>query len=384
MQHSHTTTADERQGIFHAIVASVRDYAMFTIDLKGLISTWNAGAHQIFGYRTEEIVGRPVSLIFTEEDIRAGAPESERERAARDGRAIDKRWHLRKDGGRFWADGVVTPIHSGEGCVIGFVKIMRDATEVQRLEEERERLLLAERTAREEAEAAISARDAFLAIAAHELRTPLTAIVGYAQVLERRLSHIADLSERDRRALHAIVDQSDRAHQLIGSLLDMARLHSEHDRLSLGLIDLCDLTQQIAADVEPLLYAHTIAIDCDGPALVLGDPLRLEQVLQNLLQNAVKYSPDGGHISVRLSQDEGSVLWSVSDQGVGIPEGVGGRLFERFYRANHTTGVPITGMGIGLYVVHELVALHGGTVEVASSVGGGSTFVVRLPRAPGS
>jgi PAS domain S-box-containing protein len=231
-----------------------------------------------------------------------------------------------------------------------------------------------------EAQAAIQQRDQFFSIAAHELKTPLTALLGNAQLLERRLARDGAASERDRRTAGVIAAQGQRLNQLILTLLDITRI--EHGQLSIVRepLDLGALVRRVVAELQPLLEQHSINLDAPSePLLVAGDELRLEQVFQNLLQNAVKYSPPGSPVQIQVAQRNGQILVSVTDAGVGISPDVLPQLFQRFFRAPNVAP-SISGLGIGLYVVKEIVTLHGGTVDVASREGSGSTFTVCLPR----
>jgi PAS domain S-box-containing protein len=245
---------------------------------------------------------------------------------------------------------------------------------------ERARLYEAEQAARAEAQEAVQLRDAFFSVATHELRTPLTTLLGQAQLLQRRLRGGRGSEERDQRSLATIVAQAQRLNQQITELLDLARLAQGQFSVDRAPLDMCALARQIVETVQPNLERHTVLYEDEGVALiVLGDAARLEQVLQNLLQNAIKYSPEGGPVTVRVARNDDDVQVSVSDRGMGIPQPALPHLFERFYRADHRRAQGIGGLGVGLYVVKEIVTLHGGTVGVESSEGVGSTFTIRLP-----
>jgi PAS domain S-box-containing protein len=234
----------------------------------------------------------------------------------------------------------------------------------------------------EEAQAAIRARDRFLSLAAHELRTPLTATQGNLQLARRRLAEGEAGAERVQRSLRLAGEQLSRLTGMIDTLLDVSQLEGGQLSLSRTRVDVCALARRVVEQTEAGLTHHTLA--CDTPAselVVSGDPLRLEQVLANLLQNAVKYSPSGGAITVRVGRQNDRAFVVVADQGTGIPAEALPHLFERFYRAPRAEQGTIRGMGIGLYVVQEIVARHDGTVQVESIEGEGSTFTVWLPLA---
>jgi PAS domain S-box-containing protein len=245
---------------------------------------------------------------------------------------------------------------------------------------ERARLYEAERQARAHAEAAVRLRDQFLSIAAHELKTPLTSLLGYAQLFQRRAERAGSLSEADQRALNVIVDQSSRLNRMVAALLDVARIESGQLSITRAPLDLCELARRVAEEARQHTDDHTLEIICPTqPLLIEGDDLRLEQVLQNLIQNAFKYSAPGTQVIVRVEHRDAYAFVAVADHGIGIPEAALGRLFQRFYRAPNVDERQISGMGIGLYVVREIMLLHQGTIEVESVEGQGSTFTMRLP-----
>lgn len=231
-----------------------------------------------------------------------------------------------------------------------------------------------------EAQAAIEMRDEFLSIASHELKTPLTTLLGYTQALQRRLARDNLLNERDQRAMGVIEQQALRLTKQIDTLLDLSRIELGQFNLEYGAIDLPRMLRRIVMEREPTLDRHRLEATIPEEALtILGDPGRLEQVIQNLLQNAIKYSPNGGTIALGIERQQQLAVISVSDQGVGIPETARPHLFQRFYRASNVTGRNMSGMGIGLYLVDLIVKLHHGTVEYISAEEQGSTFIVRLP-----
>jgi signal transduction histidine kinase len=239
-----------------------------------------------------------------------------------------------------------------------------------------------------EAQQAIRTRDQFLSIAAHELKTPLTTMLGYAQLLLERVAREGTSVVWTRNALHTVYEQGLRIDRLVAALLDLSRIQTGTLTLDRSTLDLAQLVATIVAEIQPILDRHVLHLQLPPMAvLVSGDELRLEQVVQNLVQNAIKYSPSGGPVSVSVDCTVGAegetqsrvadARIIVRDRGIGIPVEAMPKLFDRFFRAENATAQPIG--GLGLYVVNEIVALHGGTVEVESVIGFGSTFTVRLP-----
>jgi PAS domain S-box-containing protein len=258
------------------------------------------------------------------------------------------------------------------------------AAEITLAQELAQRAALAVDNARlyEEAQTAIRVRDRFLSLAAHELRTPLTTTLAQVQLAHRRLARLEGVEERTHRGLQVAEEQLVRLNKMLTMLLDLSRLEGDQLRIERSTVNLCTLAPEVVERFEGTLTKHTIeCVTPEDPLLVHGDALRLEQVLINLLQNAVKYSPEGGTITVRLGRHVERCFFAVTDQGFGIATEDLPHLFQRFYRAPSTEQHKVSGMGIGLYVVQEIVALHGGTVEVTSTPGAGSTFTVWLPLA---
>jgi hypothetical protein len=240
--------------------------------------------------------------------------------------------------------------------------------------------LQATSTALARAEDATRERDLLISIAAHDLRSPLTVILGQAQLLHRRAVR-AGLDERDQRTLATVVEQAERLNQMIVALLDLSRIHEGRLMIDPRPLDLLALLERVVREVRSTVTAHSLSLYVPPVPLTLeADPIRLEQVLHNLLGNAVKYSPNGGPIEVAVEPEADAVRILIRDYGIGIPAAALPHLFTRFYRApNAAARATTSSMGIGLFVVRELVQAHGGTVAVTSAEGAGSTFTVRLP-----
>lgn len=234
--------------------------------------------------------------------------------------------------------------------------------------------------ARQQADAAVVVRDQFLSIAAHELKTPLTALIGYVQLLNRRMRRAGELDERTDRTLAMIGTQSQRLTRLIDVLMDVARINLGHLTLEHTLLDLGALTTHVVDELNVMLEHRAIQVIVPPqPCRMEGDSLRLEQVIVNLVQNAIKYSPEGSAIQVTVGCTVYQAWLSVRDWGLGMSAASLPHLFERFYRVPESAARFVSGMGIGLSVVNEIVTLHGGTINVESTEGVGSTFTVWLP-----
>lgn len=360
---------------------NVRDYAIFMADADGIVRTWNVGVERLLGYREEDFVGQPLALIFTPEDVASGAAALELETALTSGRAEDERWHVRKDGTRFWAMGVLTCLREPDGLVRGFAKIMRDTTERKLAEEERKLLLDREATARREAETANRVRDQFLATVSHELRTPLNAMLGWARLLlQQRLD-----GERAKAGLEIIARNAQLQAALVDDLLDVSRLLAGTFVLQRRPTDLMGVVQASVDSISPEVRAKDIAIECHLHPLetpVVGDARRLHQILWNLLSNAVKFTKPGGRILIDLHHDADEVVLTVKDNGEGIAPDFLPYVFDPFRQADMSAARAHAGLGLGLAIVRQLVSQHGGTITAQSDgPGKGATFRVVLPLA---
>lgn len=234
---------------------------------------------------------------------------------------------------------------------------------------------------RRELQQALQLRDQFLSLAAHELKTPLTSIVGFSQTLLRRAEKEQSLSPRDFNAVKIITAQSRRMQKLVEDFFNQGRLQAGPFELDIADLDLTELVRQVIEEVQPSLEKHILQYEGGPPGSlpIRGDRVRLHLVLQNMLYNAVKYSLDAGVVVVRTWQEAGIAFFSVTDQGIGIPQAEQVHLFDRFYRASNAIKQHLGGLGIGLFLAKEIVTRHGGTIAVESIEGQGSTFTVSLP-----
>ncbi len=247
-------------------------------------------------------------------------------------------------------------------------------------EEKLREALLAEQSARASAEAALRQRDEFVSVASHELKTPLTTLSGYAQLILRRFERDREVDpERVRHSLQSIATQADKLRRLLGHLLDLSRLVEGKLSLERQPTDVVALVEGTVALACGWGHRHRIALEAPPRLCAEIDGLRVEQVLTNLLDNAVKYSPDGGLVEVVVSGRRNAVELSVRDHGLGIPHQQRAHIFERFYQAH--TSAHRSGLGLGLYISRQIIELHGGTIRAEFPRDGGTRFVVRLPLA---
>ncbi|HEY0883724.1 MAG TPA: PAS domain S-box protein [Ramlibacter sp.] len=359
----HENALRQSEARFRLLVDSVRDYAIFMLDVNGNVRSWNAGAQALKGYAAEDIIGRHFGAFYTPDDQAAGKPAAVLVSARQHGRTEQEGWRVRNDGSLFWANVVVTAMRDERGELIGFAKVTRDMTDRRRLEE-------LERSSRMMSQ--------FLAMLAHELRNPLAPM--------RNAVTLMQLEPTTSPALRSARDILDRqlthVTRLVDDLLDIGRLTTGKIRLQREDVSVADLVARAVETARPLIEArrHTLSIELPPqPVHVEADPTRLSQIMQNLLVNAAKYTPDGGRVAVKAVAADGFVTISVSDNGRGIAHGDLQRIFELFAQGDNGTPND-SGLGVGLTLARSLAEMHGGRLDAESpGPGQGSTFLLRLP-----
>jgi two-component system CheB/CheR fusion protein len=367
------------EGRMRLVAESTRDYAIITFDVDGKVTSWNKGAERVFGYSEEEMLGQPVEIIYSDQDRADGVPAAEMRRALEEGRAEDERWHRRKDGTRLYCSGVTSPLRDGE--FHGYAKIARDQTERVRLEDERQAALSDEHAGRTHAEMTSAQKDEFLAVMSHELRHPLN-------LIHLNLELLARLPETWQsplalKATEAIRGAVSNQAKVIEDLLDLSRLNTGKLSLSKSEVDLPMLVNDIveASRHDPAANDRNITLEvCATPLLIHADRVRIEQVVLNLLGNAIKFTTPGGNIRITVAQEEANARLDVVDDGKGIPAEFLPQVFSMFGQATSVTTRSTGGLGIGLALVHQITDLHGGRVEVTSDGSGkGARFTLWLP-----
>jgi PAS domain S-box-containing protein len=372
---------------FRLLVEGVAEYAIFMLDPNGQVATWNSGAERIKGYTATDIIGQHFSVFYPDEARESRWPEHELQIAAEKGSFNDTGWRLRKDGTTFWANVTITALRDDTGKLLGFAKLTRDLTEAKRIEamestnQQRDEMLDAERSARMTAQRATRLKDEFLATLSHELRTPLSAILGWTQVLLRGATPKGP--EEQKRAIE-VIDRNARAQvQLIDDLLDLSRIMTGKLRLDLHQVSFSSVVEAALDSAKPAAGAKGVrlkAILGAGQDIVSGDGARLQQVVWNLLTNAIKFTPNGGQVQVLLQRVNSHLELSVSDTGIGIPPNYLPHVFDRFSQKDTSTTRAFGGLGLGLAICKQLVELHGGAIAaVSEGEGKGATFSVHLP-----
>ncbi|MBI3860425.1 MAG: PAS domain S-box protein [Planctomycetia bacterium] len=490
---------EARQAIenrYSSLVQNIRDHSIFMMDVDGNISTWNAEAERIIGYSEAEILGRNFSVIFTPADLERGLPQQELQLARDHGRAEDERWHLRKDGSRFWALGIVTPMRDSHGATTGFSKILRDMTDRKRAEaalqesevryrrlfqsakdgilildaetgkvidanpfmtallgysheefvdtelweiglfqdikenqsayrnlkeqghvryehlplesrngqrievefvsntySENDRQVIQcnirditercrlERQMQEQSESLADLyrrKDEFLAMLSHELRNPLAPILSAVQLLQ--LQTVASPVQKKARSI--IERQVGQLTHLVDDLMEVSRAITGKIELRSARVALGSIVERAVETSRPPIDERGQELSVSLPADPIWldvDAARLEQVVTNLLNNAAKYTPAGGRIEISAQQEEDTAVLRVRDTGLGMAPEFLPHIFELFTQGERSCERSQGGLGIGLALAKRLVEMHEGTIEVSSTLGQGSEFVVRLP-----
>ena len=365
---------------FRLLIEAVQDYAIFLLGPDGRVRTWNPGAERAKGYAASEIIGQHFSVFYTPQEREAGRPRVLLGMAAAEGRVEDEGWRVRKDGTRFWADVILTALRDADGALYGFAKITRDLTERRRAEEQ-QRDLIVEQRARAAAEGALKVRDRFLSVASHELKTPVATLQLSAESLlrARELGRLDDA--RLETGLGRILKSTGRLGALVSELLDVSLLSAEGDQtVRRQATDIVSLVHEVTARFADALENESrIAVHAPARAVVEADASRLDQVFTNLIDNALKYSPDGEPIEIRVTDEPESVTVTVADRGIGLDAATEARLFDAFSRGDNATHVP--GLGLGLFITHQIIERHGGRIDGRRAPGGvGSVFRVSLPK----
>jgi PAS domain S-box-containing protein len=371
---------EEDDQIYQLLVQSVVDYAIFVLDAGGHVRTWNPGAERLKGYTRDEIVGRHFSTFYTDEDRASGFPDHELVVAAAEGRFEDEGWRVRRDGSTFWANVVITALRR-EGQLIGYAKVTRDLTERKQAEEQRERLLQQERASRQEAEEANRAKSEFLATVSHELRTPMNAVFGYLQLLEMEVH--GKLNQRQAEALARIRNSQQHLLALIDELLDFTRIQMKKLDVRGEELALAEVIEAVRGRLPPAEGVEIRFGEGESDLRVRGARKRVEEILLNLIGNALKFTPAGGRIEVSAAGREGEVEIEVCDTGSGIPPEKLEKIFEPFVQVRDAAKGDSSrqGLGLGLATSRELARAMDGELTAESVAGKGSVFRLRLPAA---
>jgi PAS domain S-box-containing protein len=376
-------TAEDRSRL--AAIVESSDDAIMSASPDGCFASWNSGAERIFGYTAEEVLGRPISILTPPE--REGEALELLANVVRGGTLAEHETvRVRKDGTRIDVAFTFSPLRSATGEIVGVSAIAHDISARKLAEAERERLLAEAERARGELAGQNERlleldrlKDEFIALVSHELRTPLTSIRGYVELL--RDGEAGELNEEQLQFLGVVERNSHRLLHLVGDLLFLAQVEAGKLSLELGAVDLSAIASESVEAARPAADEKEVTLTlATGPTpLLAGDRARLAQLLDNLVSNALKFTPRGGRVDVRLRASKGNAIVEVRDSGIGIPAGEQRQLFQRFFRSSNATAQAIQGTGLGLAISKAIVDAHGGRIAVTSQENDGTTFRVTFP-----
>ena len=356
------------------LVGGVQEYAILMLDLEGRVTTWNEGAERIKGYRAEEIIGQHFSKFYTPEAAALGKPALELKKAAEQGRFEEEGWRVRKDGSRFWASVVVTPLRDRTGQLRGFAKVTRDITERKQIEEQLERQRSELARSNTELIAANKELEAFSYSVSHDLRAPLRSIDGFSLALLEDYEEKLDAEGKDN--LHRVRAATQRMGVLIDDLLDLSRV--TRAGMKVQKVDLSAMGRAVAAELENSQPGRRTEFHIQEGLEAHADSNLMRIALENLLENAWKFTSKRESACIEFGQtnNNGSRVYFVRDDGAGFDSARATRLFGAFQRFHDKNDFP--GTGVGLATVQRIVQRHGGRIWAESVPGKGATFYFTL------
>lgn len=356
---------------YSQIIDSLQDYSIFTLDKEFNINSWSSGATKIFGYETEEVIGEPFDIIFTEEDLKSGIPKKEIETALEEGRATDNRWHITKDKNLFYAYGLVFPLIGLDGEMMGYVKILRDLTERKQSEDAIKKYV-------RELEDLNTHKESVLAILSHDLRSPLSAIIGTAKYLKDNFQRMKpELVQEMLILLHkSTTDEL----EMLDYLVEWARIKYASDVFKPKQIELTKYINIVFESLNETALLNTINLShqIETNTKVFADEKMLISILQNIVSNAIRHTEKGGCITVSATTKEDKIIVCIQDNGIGMSEEVIKKLFTPQMKTLSETRKKNKGAGIGLLLVKGFLEKNGGEIWVESIEGEGSCFYFTL------
>ena len=357
---------------YSQILDSLADYSIFTVDVDLNINSWNSGATNIFQYETDEIIGKPFEVIFTEKDKKNGIPQREIDIARETGRSTDIRWHECKDGKTFFADGLVFPLRDENDVIIGFVKILRDITARKQSED-------AIKKYAKELEELNTHKESVLAILSHDLRSPLAGIIQGAQYLEKNFDKIDPVLARELlKEFHlAAINELN----MLDYLVEWTRIKYAAEAFVPSQIKIFHSVEKVFDSLKETASIDDISLvsEIEESSSVFADQKMLISILQNLVSNAIKHSHAGGQIILSAKQDEEMMVIAIKDSGEGMSKKIIDRLFSPQVVTLSKAAEENKGAGIGLLLVKGFLEKNNGKIWVESEEGKGSTFYFSLP-----
>ena len=357
---------------YSQIIDSLQDYSIFTLDNEFIINSWSSGASKIFGYESDEIIGQHFDVIFTEEDIQNGIPQTEIQAALIEGRATDNRWHICKDKSVFYAYGLVFPLIGIEGERLGYVKILRDLTERKKSEDAIKKYV-------KELEDLNAHKENVLAIVSHDLRSPLSGIIGTTEYLKTNLHRLETQKAKEMLDLlhKTAVDELN----MLDNLVEWARIKYASEVFSPAKIKPSTYVQKVFESLRETASMNSINLrnEIEDDVSVFADGKMLLSVFQNIISNAIKHSLPGGEIIVSAKIEAQKVIIQIKDSGIGMSKEVQDKLFTPQMSTLSKARKDNKGAGIGLLLVKGFLEKNDGEIWVESVEGIGSSFYFTLP-----
>lgn len=368
-------TLRELETHYRTLVENLHDFAVISFDGDGTVRAWSRGSERLFGHRAAGVLGEPGSVLFADRERAADLWRAELTRAVEQGSSADDHWMLREDGSRFFGSGVLSAMRDDDGRLIGFAKVVRDMTAARLAAEQLQ-------AAKDEAEAANRAKDHFLAVLSHELRTPLSPILLAVRLLESKTRLPAELSGLLEMIRRNVLLEA----RLIDDLLDLTRIARGKLALERAPVTLQPVIEHVVQMCRSEIDGRQLKLEVHPapvPVVVDADVARLQQILLNLLRNAIKFTGTGGRIALAVAIRDDMLRVTISDSGIGIAAEAIERIFSAFEQAGENITRSYGGLGLGLPIARALAREHGGELTARSDGEGcGATFALDLPMLP--
>jgi PAS domain S-box-containing protein len=368
LKNKYVPTAD----FYSQIIDSLHDYSIFTLDNELNINSWSSGSVKIFGYETDEIIGEPFDIIFTDEDLKNGIPKKDIETALEKGRATDNRWHVAKNKRLFYASGFVFPLIGLDGERLGFVKVLRDLTDRKKSKDVIKNYI-------RELENLNTHKESVMAVLSHDLRSPLSGIIGTSKFLKENFHEMdPDLVQE---MLDLVYETSTDELEMLDYLVEWARIKYASDTFLPAKLKLINYIDKVFDTLNDTASINSINLrhEVEENTYVFADSKMLISIIQNIVSNAIKYTEKGGSIIISAKKEEDKIIIQVKDTGIGMSKEIIEKLFTPQITALSETRKNNKGAGIGLLLVKGFLEKNGGEIWAKSTEGEGSTFYFTLP-----
>lgn len=357
---------------YSQIIDSLQEYSILTLDNDFKINSWSSGSTKIFGYETDEVIGEPFDIIFTEEDKINGIPKKEIEKSIQEGKATDNRWHITKDKSLFFAYGLVFPLTGLDGEMLGYVKILRDLTERKKSEDAIKKYV-------KELEELNTHKESVMAIVSHDLRSPLSAIIGTADYLRKNFDTMKTSVVKE--MLELLYKSTTEELDMLDYLVEWARIKYASDTFSPSNVKLSQYIEKVFDTLNETASINTINLhhEIKENISVFADSKMLISIIQNIVSNAIKHSLKGGTVTVTAKTKDDKIIIQVKDTGIGMSKEIQNKLFTPQIKSLSKARKENKGAGIGLLLVKGFLEKNDGEIWVESIEGEGSSFYFTLP-----